>query len=622
MAQIIPDNKQLIYLYDLPKELVTSVKIAKIIKDAANYDLQEPVQFRDCKPHPTSGLVSPFQYGIIKVDTNQWQAVAKAIKYFDITDGDESRKWQCRALPFDRELLGVNKNNTNQQLNVFVKNIDNSVNTKTLDSTFSTEFGDVKSAKISLSVKAKNQPPVQNGYGFVCFQTKEGVDKAVAAGTFNNMDIIRYQPKDPREVRKVFNNIYVKNFPSTWTQEQLKGIFSKYGEIKSLITMTKKGKDGVEKPFAFVCYDKPADRTYGPACADAAVRDLHDKEFDGAKIYVQPAIPSEERHAQVLREQQRFKNSKKKCNLFVKNFPNEFTEDNLKEIFNVYGEIESIKIINPKVEDGSQPKAFGARAFVCFKQPDAAASARANLHQRVVEGRQLYVTNYELPEIRKKQQTEARDRADFMTQRKLTAAPLDSALLSRPDTIQLIQQILMLIQKQMGGRFPGGNQGGYNGQPRGPYQGGMNNQGQRRQPYTGRGPQNRSPQPGAYGQPAGQPVPQAVLPQVNAQPAQIAIRGDLQPLAHPDPIINAYNLGGFKLIPAVVPQNPNYKNMVGEFIYEYVERIATDVYAPKITGMLIDLSIEEIKAFLYDYNKLFQKVNEAGLVLQQTPQQQ
>jgi RNA recognition motif-containing protein len=31
----------------------------------------------------------------------------------------------------------------------------------------------------------------------------------------------------------------------------------------------------------------------------------------------------------IRREQQRFKNSKKKCNLFVKNFPPEFNEENL-----------------------------------------------------------------------------------------------------------------------------------------------------------------------------------------------------------------------------------------------------------------------------------------------------
>lgn len=627
MAQILAntDNKQYIYLYDLPKDLVTSVKLAKVIKDLANYDLQEPVQFRDCKPHPVSGLPSPFCYGIIKVDGSQLQQIAQAIKYFELTDGDDSRKWQCRALPFDRELLGANKHATNSQLNVFVKDITDSVHTKDLDAKFANTFGPVKSAKISLTVKDKTQPPVQNGYGFVCFQNRESAEQAIAAHAVDGMEIIRYQPKDPREARKVYNNVYVKNYPVDWTEANLRELFGKYGEIKSLHQMTKAGKDGAEKPFAFVCFDKENDRTYGPRCADAAVKDLHEKEIGEYKIYVQPAIPSAERQAQVLREQTRFKNSKKKCNLFVKNFPQEYNEQNLAEIFAPFGPIESVKIIQPRLEEGQGASKLGPRAFVCFKQPDSAANARAALHQRSFEGKNLYVTNYELPEIRKKLQTEARDRADFLTQRKLNnTAPIDSSLLQRPDTIQLIQQILMLIQRQMGGRFPN-HQGGYNNngqQPRGP--GGYNNNNMGGRPQRPYGQNNRSRSPQAP------PGPQQVAPMmIPAQPMiaqqqapRVAIGGDLQPLAHPDPFINNYNLGGFKLHPAVIPNNPNYKNQVGEYIYEFVEKIATDAYAPKITGMLIDLPIPEIKEYLYDYAKLFQKVNEAGMVLQQTPQQQ
>jgi len=579
MAQILsnPDNKQYVYLYDLPKDLVTSVKISKVIKDLANYDLQEPVQFRDCKPHPTTGLPSPFCYGIIKVDGSQLQQIAQAIKYFELTDGDDSRKWQCRALPFDRELLGANKHTTNSQNNVFVKSIKDTTHTKDLDATFSTQFGPVKSAKISLTVKNKTLPPIQNGYGFVCFQNKESAEQAIQKGDVDGMEVIRYQPRDPREARKVYNNIYVKNYPTTWTEADLKDIFSKYGDIKSLVQMTKQGKDGVEKPFAFVCYDKENDRSYGPACADAAVKDLHEKEYDGLKIYVQPAIPSEERHAQVLREQTRFKNSKKKCNLFVKNFPAEYTEQNLQEIFGQYGQIESIKIIQPRQEEGAQSATkLGPRAFVCFKQPDSAANARAALHQRSYEGRNLYVTNYELPEIRKKLQTEARDRADFLTQRRLNnTAPIDSNLLQRPDTLHLIQHILTLIQKQMGGnRFPN-HQGGYNNQqPRGP--GGYNNMnGNQRVPRQNYGHnRSRSPTGPAQGMAPMMVPPQQIIAQ---QPAQVSIRSDIQPLAHPDPVVNAYNMAGFKLLPAVVPNNPNYKNQVGEFIYD-VERSATEAY--------------------------------------------
>jgi len=34
--------------------------------------------------------------------------------------------------------------------------------------------------------------------------------------------------------------------------------------------------------------------------------------------------------------------------------------------------------------------------------------------------------------------------------------------------------------------------------------------------------------------------------------------------------------------------------MTGEFIYEYVEKFVGETLTPKVTGMLIDLPIEEI----------------------------
>jgi polyadenylate-binding protein len=99
--------------------------------------------------------------------------------------------------------------------------------------------------------------------------------------------------KERNDFKKVFNNIYVKNFPDSWTQEDVRGLFTKYGNIKSLAMMTKKDKEGLEKPFAFVCYDKEGDPSYGPSCATKAVEDLHGKEFEeGLKIYVQPALPA------------------------------------------------------------------------------------------------------------------------------------------------------------------------------------------------------------------------------------------------------------------------------------------------------------------------------------------
>ena len=57
--------------------------------------------------------------------------------------------------------------------------------------------------------------------------------------------------------------------------------------------------------------------------------------------------------------------------------------------------------------------------------------------------------------------------------------------------------------------------------------------------------------------------------------------------------------------------------MVGEFIYPFVEEFVGEGLAPKITGMLIDLPIEEIKAYVYDFARLYFKVGEAVTLLQQ-----
>jgi hypothetical protein len=37
------ETKQILYLYDLPKGIVTSVKINEIIKNRCGYELNEPV---------------------------------------------------------------------------------------------------------------------------------------------------------------------------------------------------------------------------------------------------------------------------------------------------------------------------------------------------------------------------------------------------------------------------------------------------------------------------------------------------------------------------------------------------------------------------------------------------
>lgn len=157
----------------------------------------------------------------------------------------------------------------------------------------------------------------------------------------------------------------MKNFPKEYDEAKLKELFSKYGPIKSLVIMKKTNKDGTESPFAFVCFDDQNDKEQGIRAAQNAVNELHDKEINGQRLYVRDALKKNERDAEKRREQYKFKNSKKKCNLYVKNFPPQTTEAQLRELFGRYGDIESVKLF-PQEGDALY-------AFICFKSPDHAA---------------------------------------------------------------------------------------------------------------------------------------------------------------------------------------------------------------------------------------------------------
>ena len=82
-----------------------------------------------------------------------------------------------------------------------------------------------------------------------------------------------------------------------------------------------------------------------------------------------------------------------------------------------------------------------------------------------------------------------------------------------------------------------------------------------------------------------------------------------------NPATQYYLSRSIPIIPMVTPQNPNYKLTVGEIIFEFVEKIAGEDKAPKITGMLIDLPIEEIRQYLQHFEKLEDKVKEACILL-------
>ena len=65
-----------------------------------------------------------------------------------------------------------------------------------------------------------------------------------------------------------------------------------------------------------------------------AIDALSGKEMDNdLKLYVRQAMKKNERELEKRKDTLRYKASKKRCNLFIKNFPNQWTKDDIENLF-------------------------------------------------------------------------------------------------------------------------------------------------------------------------------------------------------------------------------------------------------------------------------------------------
>lgn len=304
---------------------------------------------------------------------------------------------------------------------------------------------------------ALNGDHTSKKYGFVCFQDPSSVQKCLdGEKRSEEFTVLPYNPRPKDQIKRLFNNVYVKNIPKDWDEAKLKGLFSQFGEITSCIMRTVT-KDNEESKFGFVCFDKKDDREHGVKAANEAVAKLNDLDLgNGTKLYVKEALKKEDRLKELKKDVLRYKNSKKRCNLHVKNFLPTTTREELEEYFKQFGEIENIKLCSKEGEGV-------VYAFVCFKQPDQANNAKAGAHSSLFQGRPLHVNFYEIKEQRKIQQEDAKDKADFQNFKKQSPVQFNMDIINKPEMFQLIQTLLTYMNSRQGN-----NNRGYNNNQRPP----------------------------------------------------------------------------------------------------------------------------------------------------------
>ncbi|KAF7653699.1 hypothetical protein LDENG_00079660 [Lucifuga dentata] len=276
--------------------------------------------------------------------------------------------------------------------NIFIKNMDESIDNKALYDTFSA-FGNILSCKVVCDEKGSK------GYGFVHFETQEAANRAIK--TMNGMllndrkvFVGQFKSRKEREMELgtkalKFTNVYIKNFGEDYTDDKLKEVFSAFGTTLSVRVM--RDERGHSRGFGFVNYANHED-------AQKAVEEMNGKELNGKVIYVGRAQKRVERQGELKRKFDQIKQDRiqryQGVNLYVKNLDDSIDDERLRKEFAPYGTITSAKVMT----DGAQSKGFG---FVCFSSPEEATKAVTEMNGRIIATKPLYVALAQRREERK-----------------------------------------------------------------------------------------------------------------------------------------------------------------------------------------------------------------------------
>ncbi|CBY43303.1 unnamed protein product, partial [Oikopleura dioica] len=280
------------------------------------------------------------------------------------------------------------------QGNVFIKNLDRSIDNKALYDTFSS-FGNILSCKVVCDINGSK------GFGFVHYESDESAQRAIEKVNGMLMEdkkvfVARFKSRNDRmrefgDAAKHFTNLFVKNLPDSWDTDALLENFEQFGEVVSHKVICDE-TTGLSKCHGFISF-KEHDQ------AEAAVEIMHEKEIEGKKLYCGRAQKKAERSSELKAKYEKIKQERiqryQGVNLYVKNLDDSIDDEGLREAFKQFGNITSAKVIT---DLNGRSKGFG---FVCFSSPEEATKAVTEMNGRIFGGKPLYVGLAQRKEDRK-----------------------------------------------------------------------------------------------------------------------------------------------------------------------------------------------------------------------------
>lgn len=283
--------------------------------------------------------------------------------------------------------------------NIFVRNLAPSVDHKALYDIFSV-FGNILSCKV-----ATDENGGSKGYGYIHFETAEAAQDAIQKlnGTLiedMEVQIGLFLRRSDRAGQNDWTNLYVKQFPLSWSDDKLREIFAAYGPVANCVIA--RDDDQKSKGFAFVNFEDHES-------AVKAINELSNKVFtepaeeeEGTtsyELYVGRAQKKSERTREIKNKIDALNQEKlskyQGMNLYVKNISDSLSDDGFREAFAPFGTITSARIMR---DENKTSKGFG---FVCYSSPEEATKAVTEMNGKVIGGKPLVVTLHQRKEQRK-----------------------------------------------------------------------------------------------------------------------------------------------------------------------------------------------------------------------------
>jgi len=197
------------------------------------------------------------------------------------------------------------------------------------------------------------------GYGYVNFHNVSDAERAL--DTLNYSSIkgracrIMWSQRDPSLRKSGVGNIHVRNLDRSIDNKALYDTFSLFGNILSCKVAS--DRDGKSLGHGFVHYETEE-------AAKQAIERVNGMQIGEKTVVVSPFLKRNDRDSNVTVY----------SNLYIKNFPQDWDEDKVKEVFGPYGEITSSCVTEDK-----KGRKF---AFVNFAETEAAAKCVEEMHDK------------------------------------------------------------------------------------------------------------------------------------------------------------------------------------------------------------------------------------------------